>query len=77
MATNTTKTTAAKAEVKPMPTIRTTEEINQDLMEVNARLRGNAENIMKQVTGLESAYKEAQQEIQNLKAIIKAVVRYI
>lgn len=66
MATNTTK-----------PTVRTTEEINQDLMEENARLRDNAENIMKQVSGLESAYKEAQQEIQNLKAIIKAVVHYM
>ena len=63
MATNTTK-----------PTVRTTEEINQDLMEENARLRGNAENIMKQVTELESAYKASQQEIANLKAIIKAVV---
>lgn len=66
MATNTTK-----------PAVRTTEEINQDLMEENARLRSNAENIMKQVTELESAYKEAQQEIANLKAIIKAVVHYM
>lgn len=66
MATNTTK-----------PTVRTTEEINQDLMEENARLRGNAENIMKQVTELESAYKASQQEIANLKAIIKAVVHYM
>jgi hypothetical protein len=58
-------------------TVRTTEEINQDLMEENARLRSNAENIMKQVSGLESAYKEAQQEIENLKAILKAVVHYM
>ena len=58
-------------------TVRTTEEINQDLMEENARLRGNAENIMRQVSELESAYKASQQEIQTLKAIIKAVVHYL
>lgn len=58
-------------------TVRTTEEINQDLMEENARLKSNAENIMRQVTELEAAYKASQQEIQNLKAIIKAVVHYM
>ena len=58
-------------------TVRTTEEINQDLMEENARLRGNAENIMKQVSQLEAAYKASQQEIENLKAILKAVVHYM
>ena len=70
MATNTTKTTAVKAEVRPKPTVEQLEANIEDLIQEREGLRSRISNA-------EIAYKEAQQEIQNLKAIIKAVVRYI
>ena len=70
MATNTTKPTATKAEVQTTPTVERLEAEVQDLLR-------EREGYLTRISNAEIAYKEAQQEIANLKAILKAVVRYI
>ena len=70
MATNTTKPTAVKAEVQTMPTV---ERLEAEVRELLAEREG----YLARISNAEAAYKEAQQEIANLKAILKAVVHYI
>ena len=70
MATNTTKPTAVKAEVQTTPRVEQLELEIENLIQEREGLRSRIANG-------EIAYKEAQQEIANLKAILKAVVRYM